>query len=129
MRIIALLVIVAGCRQASPAPGDERQRAAMRIVVNAQQSEARVMRAKLEATKNRVELFAAVAVYLDAMTALDLSSCPADFVESFRAYLASWRTFTEVLADPNADTKPEAAEIDRRWDAVLELARSHRAVK
>jgi hypothetical protein len=114
MRIIALLIIVAGCRQASPAPGDERQRAAMRIAVTAQHSEARVMRARQEATKDRAAQSAAVAVYLDTMSALDLSSCPTDFAEAFRAYLASWRKFADVLANPRADTKPEAAEIDRR---------------
>jgi hypothetical protein len=53
------------------------------------------------------------------MTVLDLSSCPADFAEAFLAYLASWRTFADKLANPTADTKPEAAEIDRRWDVVL----------
>jgi hypothetical protein len=127
MRTLALILLVAGCRQA--APGDERQRAAMRIVINAQQREARVMRAKQEATKDRTEQVEAVAAYLDVMTALHLSDCPADFAESFRTYLASWRTFADKLANPKADTKPETAEIDRRWEVVVAAGRQYGAVK
>jgi hypothetical protein len=58
-----------------------------------------------------------------------LSAFADDFAEAFRAYLASWRKFADVLANPRTNTKPEATEIDRRWDAVLATARSHQAVK
>src|SRR5262249_29132106 len=94
-----------------------------------QRRAALVMRAKLEATKDRTEQARAVAVYLDVVSVLHLSACTDDFAAAFRDYLASWRKFADLMADPRTDTKPEAEEIDRRWETVLVLARSHRAVK
>jgi hypothetical protein len=130
MRIIALLVIVTGCNTAQHigTGADARGRGAIQAV-DARYDEIRVLRNKLEETKDCAEQSAAVAFNLDAMSALDLSVCPSDVVEAFRAYLSTWRKFSYVLANSKADTKPEAAERDRRWDAVLALARSHGAVK
>jgi hypothetical protein len=88
-------------------------------------SEARAMRAKLEATKDRAEQAEAVSVYLDVVSGLDLSACPEDFAREFNNYLHEWRKFATVLADPKADTKREASAIDGRWQVVLAVAKRY----
>jgi hypothetical protein len=102
MRTVALLLLAVGCNRADNQIRDaeaDGHRMAIRSVMQFERIEVPTQRVDLEAktTGNRTKA-ATIVEHLDRAELLDLSNCPKEFVNNYRAYLAAWRDFADVLS-------------------------------